>query len=62
MRKFVFSSGILSALATAVSLLRQSRRGPFTWQVALLWLSWAITLTLAIVSVTERSADEHRSR
>lgn len=59
MRRFIFSSGILSALATAVSLLRQSRRGPFTWQVALLWLSWAITLALAISSVLERDRQKH---
>jgi hypothetical protein len=54
MRRFIFSSGVLSALATAVSLVRQSRRGPFTWQIALLWLSWAITLALAVSSILER--------
>jgi hypothetical protein len=57
MRRFIFSSGILSSLATAVALLRQSRRGPFTWQVALLWVSWGISLALAISAVRAR-ADE----
>jgi hypothetical protein len=54
MRRFIFSSGILSSLATAVALLRQSRRGPFNRKVALLWVSWGITLALEISSVLER--------
>ena len=55
MRAFLFSSSMLSALAAGLGLLRRTLRGPFTWQVGLLWASWAISLVLAIASVQERS-------
>lgn len=55
MRQFLFSSSVLSALATGITLLRRSVRGPLTWQIALLWASWLISLVLAITAVKERS-------
>jgi hypothetical protein len=58
MRRFIFSSGILSAALAAVTLIRQTRRGPFTWQVGLLWLSWGISLALAISSVVARERQD----
>jgi hypothetical protein len=54
-RQFLFSTSILSALATGIGLLRRTVRMPFTWQVALLWASWAISLVLAIASIREKN-------
>jgi len=55
MRQFLFSSAIVSSIATGVGLLRKTLRAPMTWQTGLLWLSWAISLVLAIASVLEDS-------
>lgn len=54
MRQFLFSSAIVSSVATGVGLLPRTLRAPLTWQTWLLWLSWAISLVLAIASVVER--------
>ncbi|MEJ6758788.1 MAG: hypothetical protein QMB06_00300 [Pontimonas sp.] len=54
MRQFLFSSALLSSLATGIGLLRRTLRSPLSWQVWLLWASWAISLVLAIASVIDR--------
>jgi len=53
-RGFLLSGTFLSAIAAGISLLRKTGRGPFTWQVALLWASWAISLILAIIALREK--------
>lgn len=54
MRKYVFGTGLLSAIIGGVSLLRGLRsEETFTWRTALAWLSWGITLALAIGSVVD---------
>jgi len=37
-----------------MGLLRRTLKMPFTWQLALLWASWLISLVLAIAAVTEK--------
>lgn len=54
MRQFLFSSSVLSALVAGMGLLRRTVRMPFTWQVALLWASWLISVVLAIAAVSEK--------
>jgi len=54
MRQFLFSSTFLSAIAAGISLLRRTGRGPFTWQIALLWAGWLISLILAIAALREQ--------
>ncbi|AOX47066.1 hypothetical protein MMX123_02251 [Microbacterium sp. MM2322] len=54
MRQYIFGTGLLSAITGGVTLLRALRNDePFTWRVALAWLSWGITLALAIGSVVD---------
>lgn len=53
MRKYLFGTGLLSAVTTGFSLLRASRETSFTWRVALSWLSWGITLALAIGAIVD---------
>lgn len=54
MRKYLFGTGLLSAITGGVTLLRSARSDePFTWRTALAWLSWGITLALAIGSVVD---------
>ena len=59
MRKYIFGTGLLSAITSGLTLFRSLRSNePFTWRTALGWLSWGITLALAIGAVvdTRRSA------
>lgn len=54
MRKYVFGTGLISALATGMTLLRSARGDvPFTWRQALAWLSWGITLALTIGTIVD---------
>jgi hypothetical protein len=54
MRKYLFGSGLFSALLGGVTLLRGLRdHEGFTWRTALAWASWAITLALAIGAIVD---------
>lgn len=62
MRKYIFGTGLISAVTSGLTLLRSLRSNePFTWRTALAWLSWGITLALAVGSVvdTRRSSRGH---
>jgi len=62
MRKYVFGTGIISAITSGLTLLRGLREGErFTWRTALAWLSWGITLALAIGAIvdTRRASRGH---
>ncbi|QIG40385.1 hypothetical protein G5T42_13625 [Microbacterium sp. 4R-513] len=54
MRKYLFGTGLLGAITGGVTLLRALRNdAPFTWRVALAWLSWGISLALAIGAIID---------
>jgi hypothetical protein len=53
MRKYLFGTGIIGAVMSGLTLLRGSRDAQFTWREALAWLSWGITLALAIGSIID---------
>lgn len=55
MRKYLFGTGIIGAVMGGLTLLRALRESeePFTWRTALAWVSWAITLTLAIGAIVD---------
>lgn len=54
MRRYLFSTGLVSAIVGGVTLLRGLRESePFTWRTALAWLSWGITLALAVGAVVD---------
>jgi len=59
MRKYLFGTGLLTAILGGITLLRGLRSDEgFTWRTALAWISWGISLTLAIGAVV----DTHRAR
>lgn len=62
MRTYLFRTGLFSALLSLGTLLRGLRGGqPFTWRTALAWLSWGITLALAIGAIVDtRRASQGR--
>ncbi len=54
MRKYLFGTGLISALTTGLALLRGARGDvPFTWRQALAWISWGITLALTIGTIVD---------
>jgi len=54
MRKYLFGTGLISALTTGLALLRGTRGDvPFTWRQALAWISWGITLALTIGTIVD---------
>lgn len=54
MRKYLFGTGIITAFTGGMTLLRALRENePFTWRTALAWLSWGITLALAIGAIVD---------
>lgn len=60
MRKFIFSGTLISAVIGGWSTLQTTRKGPRDWRLILMWVSWAITVVIAVDSVVEqsRTADE----
>lgn len=57
MRKFIFNGAMIGAVVNGWSVLQSTRKGPRDWRLALSWVSWAITITLAIDSVVHDSEE-----
>lgn len=54
MRKYLFGTGIITAVISGLGLMRGLREdAPFTWRTALSWISWGITLALAIGAIVD---------
>ena len=63
MRKYVFGTGIIGAVTTGLAMLCELRDyRPFTWRTALIWVSWGITLALAIGAIVDVRRDELAER
>ncbi len=56
--RYLFSTGLFAAITAGVSLLRGTRETPITWRAVLAWVSWGITLALAIGAVVDTRRDE----
>lgn len=56
--RYVFSTGLFGAITAGLALLRGSRDAPFTWRAVLAWISWGITLALAVGAVIDTRRDE----
>jgi len=52
-RKFILNSSIISAAIGGFSAIQATRKGPRDWRLILMWVSWGITLALAIGSVLQ---------
>lgn len=57
MRKFLFNTAVLSAIFSAFGVVQTTRRGPRDWRLALMWVSWAASLAIAIGTVVEDTKD-----
>jgi hypothetical protein len=60
MRKFLFSTQVLGAVFGGWGVLQSTRKGPRDWRLALMWISWAATLAVAVGTVVKEAQDpEH---
>lgn len=57
MRKFILNSSVISAIVGGWSILQTTRKGPRDWRLALQWVSWAISVTVALASVSYDSKE-----
>ena len=55
MRKFIFSGTLISAIIGGWGTLQTTRKGPRDWRLVLMWVSWAITVVIAVDSVLGQS-------
>ncbi len=56
-RKYILNSSIIGAAIGAFSTIQATRKGPRDWRLILMWVSWGITLALAIGSVLQQDED-----
>jgi hypothetical protein len=57
MRKFIFNGTVLSAIFGGLGALRATRKGPRDWRLLLIWVSWGITVAIAVGTVIEENED-----
>lgn len=55
LRKYIFSGTLISAVIGGWGTLQTTRKGPRDWRLILMWVSWAITVVIAVDSVLEQS-------
>jgi len=55
MRKYIFSGTVLSALFGGLSTVQASRKGPRDWRLALMWISWGLTVAIAVGTVIKEA-------
>lgn len=60
MRKFIFSGTLISAILGGWSAFKTTRTGPRDWRLALMWISWAATVAIAVGTILEKAQDAER--
>lgn len=58
MRNYLFASGLFGAITSGIALLRGTRDAPITWRAVLAWLSWGMTIALAVGAIVDYRRDE----
>lgn len=58
MRKYLFNGAIIGSIVGAWGVIQTTKNGPRDWRLVLTWISWALTLAIAIGTVR----DEARQR
>lgn len=53
MRKFLLNTSVLSSLFGVWGLAQTTRKGPRDWRLILMWLSWGMTVAIAVGTVLE---------
>ncbi len=57
MRRFLFNTSILGALFGVFGVAQATRRGPRDWRLILMWISWGLTVAIAVGTVIKATDD-----
>ncbi|MCU1482352.1 MAG: hypothetical protein JWQ19_3138 [Subtercola sp.] len=57
MRKYILNSSIIGAVASGFAVIQTTRKGPRDWRLLLMWVSWGLTIALAVGSVLQDDRD-----
>lgn len=57
MRKYLFSGTMLSAVFGGWGILQTTRKGPRDWRLILMWISWGLSIAIAVGTVIQKSDD-----
>jgi len=57
MRKFIFNGAVIGAAFSAVGVINATRHGPRDWRLALMWVSWGISVAIAVGSVIDENRE-----
>lgn len=57
MRRFLFNTSILSAVFGVFGVAQATRRGPRDWRLILMWISWGLTVAIAVGTVMKATDD-----
>lgn len=60
MFKFLFNAGLMGAILSGISALRQTVRGPRDWRLYLIWGGWLLSLALVIANAVIESRDDEQ--
>lgn len=57
MRRFLFNTSIISALFGVFGVVQSTRRGPRDWRLILAWISWGLTVAIAVGTVVKEAQE-----
>jgi len=59
MRKYLMNGSLLSAIAGGWSVYQTSKEGPRDWRLVLMWISWGITVAIAIGTIAKEAQESY---
>ena len=58
MRKFIFSTAMISVLSGGWNTIQATKNGPRDWRLILMWIGWAIGAAIAVGTIIEEANDK----
>jgi hypothetical protein len=58
MKKFLLNGSFLSAIFSVFGLVKSTVSGKRDWKLALLWISWIVSLVAIIAAITDPDEDD----
>ena len=58
MKKFLLNGSFLSAVFSVFGLVKATVSGKRDWKLALLWISWVVSLIAIVAAITDPENDE----
>ena len=57
MRRVLFNTSIIRSLFGVIGVVQSTRRGPRDWRLVLAWISWGLTVAIAVGTVIKAQED-----